>query len=46
MLETLFQSPAQKLVAKYKSQAIEIGKLENTLTNLSDLDLQQKTKEF
>ncbi len=46
MLETLFQSPAQKLVAKYKSQAIEIGKLENTLTNLSDLDLQQKTKEL
>ncbi len=46
MLETLFQSPAQKLVAKYKSQAIEIGKLENTLTNLSDLDLQQKAKEL
>ena len=46
MLETIFQSPAQQVLAKYKSQANQITALENNLIKLTDLELREKTNEL
>ncbi len=46
MLETIFKSPTQQVLSKYKDQVDKINKLENSLKLLSDLDLKQKTTEL
>ena len=46
MLETIFKSPTQQVLSKYKEQVDKINKLENKLKLLSDLDLKQKTTEL
>ena len=43
MLENLFQSPAQKVLSKYKAQAEQINALENNLINLKDNELREAT---
>jgi preprotein translocase subunit SecA len=46
MLETFFQSPAKKILSKYKEQVDKINALENNLIDLTDTELREQTNQL
>ena len=46
MLDVIFQSSAQQVLAKYKTEITKINDLETTFRSLSDLKLKEKVTEL
>ena len=46
MLDAIFQSSAQQVLAKYKTEITKINDLETTFCSLSDLKLKEKVTEL